>query len=98
MQECLVHQGIFYFKLTYLTWLVVKKFHVASQTHNFSLHYVAIDIGVKGEWTSDFSCRGYFAVSPSQLYDAGSILLVQKHNSESRASKTYIDQYPLFFS
>jgi hypothetical protein len=40
-------QGTFYFKLTYLTLLVVIKFHVASQTQHFSLYYVAIDIVAK---------------------------------------------------
>ena len=37
-------QGIFYLKLTYLTLLVVKKFHVTAQTQNLSLSYVAMDI------------------------------------------------------
>jgi len=40
-------QGTFYLKLTYLTLLVIKKFHVTTQTQNFSLYYVAIDIVAK---------------------------------------------------
>jgi len=60
-------QGTFYLKLTYLTLLVVKKFHVTTQTQNFSLYYVAMDIVAEEEWISDCSYRFYFAVPFSAL-------------------------------
>ena len=46
-------QGAFYFTSTYLTFLVIKKFHLTSQTQIISLYYVAMDIVANKEWKSD---------------------------------------------
>jgi hypothetical protein len=64
-------------------------------TQNFSLYYVAIVMVAKGEWRSDSSSRCYFAIYFYPLYDADSILSQQKHNNDSRASKTNIYEYSL---
>jgi hypothetical protein len=68
VQQCLVHSRYIYLKLTYLTFLAKKQFHVTTQTQNFILYHVAMDIVAKEEWTSDCSHRCYFAISFSALF------------------------------
>ena len=91
-------QSTFYLKLTYLTLLVVKKIHVTTQTQNFSLYYVAMDIVAKGEWSSNCSYRCYFYIFFSALLMLFCILSLQKHIDNSRVSKTCIHWHSIFFS
>ena len=97
-------QGAFYFTPTYLTFLVIKKFHLTSQIQIISLYYVAMDIVANKEWKSDSldaklnQIRGAHRSCFWSIFDSFFICFCRHRSSKMKSKMRCVNLTSLEFS